>query len=358
MMPGRSGQSSYAHTKPATLEKARIYSLRTCISLVLSVHATIIGCGQMSPQASDPLQLTEKNFACNEYTASEINERLKGMPQNFINTQSFQVGTVEQVRNQLTGIPEPMMTYLFDVHRQNGLSISEAPLGNTTIGETLLIGPRRDMMVPTRIRITNRQEAVFFALQHEVGHAVEGFVNRSKQVDPQTWQRAFQEGRSNGKLRTYARSSPGEYFAEAFANFYCSQAAHDFLKAELPQTYGHLKNTLPPPKWEEPGSRRTNDLYVLIDDENPEEIYLYLSLPEDVTSIRSCKTPKTANGGAGTCPQDARNEVAFEKIESPVKGRVIMKSTSPIDRSAHSELTFMGANLKGETVQSRSLSFI
>jgi hypothetical protein len=325
--------------------------------LKLAGSYPLTGCG-IAPKAieSSPYQLTEKNFACNRYPDGEQTTRLTSMPERFINEPSFRVGKVQDVRNQLTGIPSPLMDYLFKVHRQNGLAITEAPLGGSTIGETTLIGPRGSTMVPTSIRITNRPDAIFFALQHEVGHAVEGHLRQVKSSNQAQWANAFQEGRSNPKLRSYARSAPGEYFAEAFANFYCSQEAHAFLKTELPQTYGYLKEMLPPPRWDEPGGPKIDDMYVLIDDENPSAIYLYLSLPEEVASLKLCPSEKNPSASQGSCLTTGPTAVNFEKIDSKIDKRIVMKSAEPVDLKAIPEMTIVGLNTKGETVKTRKIS--
>ena len=323
------------------------------------------GCGREADLGSNPYQLTEKNFTCDRYDDAVKSDRLKTMPPRFVNEGSFRVGRVEDVRNQLAGIPVPLMEYLYGVHRQNGLTVSESPLRGSTIGVTTLVGFRGGTMVPTSIAVTNRPEAIIFALQHEVGHAVEGHVRRLKQTDPRQWQGAFNEGRSNAKIRSYARSEPAEYFAEAFANFYCSPAAHDFIKTELPQTYAQLKTMLPPPSWEEGnggssgGSTQGPDkgLYVLIDDENPAAAYLYVSAPEKITTLRACKAAANLQAEKPACVPGASSEIALEPVDHKVQGRKVLRSKNPVDPKDLGHVHLVGLGAQGETVEGRTLKF-
>jgi len=215
-----------------------------------------VGCGSKHPhQESEVTQLTEKPMGCQLYPSREQEIHLSDMPPRFINSGSFRVNNVENVKNHLTGIPRKLLGFLYSVHATNGFNISERNSFPGAVGVTYFVRGFRGENVPTKIEITPAvpgvSDPVHFALQHEVGHAVENFVKKNVPSAAQIWQGLFQAGRTNVAIRPYARSTQQEFFAETFNNFYCSPEANEFLKAQLPRTHAELSKILPPPRWEE-----------------------------------------------------------------------------------------------------------
>jgi hypothetical protein len=107
--------------------------------------------------------------------------------------------------------------------------------------------------------ITTGYEQAGFALQHEIGHAVEVVAREAAQKTAyQNFDAAIenvrQELRSKGAMiRRYAKDydTDGEAFAESYANYYCSPSSHAFIKNNLPYTYGFLSAVLAPPVWKQ-----------------------------------------------------------------------------------------------------------
>jgi hypothetical protein len=323
-----------------------------------------LSCGRVEPNDSTINQLTDKDFACYLYSEGQRTAHLREMPPSMVDFGSFRQGNPEDVKNQLTGIPKPLLEYLYGRTTQNRFSISEARLGRGTMGVTLLRGFNALAMEPESIRIAAVPEAVNFALQHEVGHAIESQVKRNDpQRNQQNWRIAFQEGLNNRKLRAYARESAGEYFAESFANFYCSPDAHNFISQELPQTYRLLRDILPPPRWEESqGPQRTADgsatprsprvqprFFVYLEPTTSNRAYIYVASSSEVKNIDLCLDTKKA------CQQKTVMEPSFTIADKQIAGQSVLRSKDSVSISPEMQFTIHGLGDGGEKLGSRSI---
>ncbi len=331
---------------------------------MLGVFLINLSCGGVEPNDSTTLQLTDRDFACYQYSDGQRSSHLRDMPPSMVNAGSFRQGNVDDVKNQLTGIPKPLLEYLYGRTTQVRFSIAEARLGRGTMGVTMLRGANTLSMEPESIRIAAIPEAVNFALQHEVGHAVEFQVKRDDpQRHQQRWRQAFQEGLNNRKLRAYARESSGEYFAEAFANFYCSPDAHNFISQELPQTYSLLRSILPPPRWEESQDpQRTSDgqsnpqsprgqprFFVFIEPTSPDRAYIYVASDSQVKNIDLCLDTKKA------CEQKTVMEPSFTITDKQISGQAVLRSKNTIAISPEMQFTIHGLGERGEKLGSRAI---
>lgn len=219
-----------------------------CTLFVTPGILSACGSGRESAQ-SKMTQLGLHDYPCITYQPQQIAQALQGMPEGFILESSFRIGQVDRVKNQLTGIPRPYLQRLFELHGKNGFEISEYKLPSYAMGSTQRA---RESLVPLRIDIQAAEGAIDFAVQHEVGHAVEGFIKKLHKGTEESFSKAYEKERSKPELRAYAQSDVGEYFAEAFANFYCSKEAQLFIADHLPQTYKVLKSSLLPASFDAP----------------------------------------------------------------------------------------------------------
>ena len=123
----------------------------------------------------------------------------------------------------------------------------------------MLQGANLDNMYAKSISISPGK--VNFAFQHEVGHAVETFVKTESQKNSTDFSSGFQniynEAQGSNQVRAYAKSKPGESWAESFSNYYCSAEAKSFIASQMPNSYGFLQSVLLPSLWDANSSPST-----------------------------------------------------------------------------------------------------
>jgi hypothetical protein len=279
------------------------------------------------------------DFPCIAYSSGQIAEALRGIPQGFINEQSFSVGRVDRVKNHLTGIPRPYIEALFLARSRNNFRISERNLQPSVMGLTTLTMPNRD---PIALAIAAAPGAVDFALQHEIGHALEGHIMRQNAGMSSRFNAAYGGERNSRNIRAYARSNVHEYFAEAFANFYCSKDAQAFISAHLPQTYQLLKSSLLPASFDSPApASQEADVWMQLVDVN-DKTYVEISLPGSGGKVALCKGTKSECG-----TNSAAVFASFGQSPTKIQGRTIVRSEQPIPISEGLQVTVMmydGAN--------------
>lgn len=222
--------------------------LRSRFSLLLGFSCLfwVLSCGRSAEtNLSQGKQLTDQDFPCYDYNPESLRATYQSLPRGFLDTASFQAGRARRVVNHLTGIPSAYLQWLFRVNALNGFHIAEEPQSRGIMGVTYFIND-----LPTEIQITSLSHAVDFALQHEVGHAIHAKLRREYPGFDRDFARVYQAEAGHSSIRQYARSSLEEYFAESFANHYCSQDSHLFLARTLPETYQTLRRYLEPAPWE------------------------------------------------------------------------------------------------------------
>jgi hypothetical protein len=261
------------------------------------------------------------------------------MPQGFLDEQSFRIGRVDRVKNHLTGIPRPYIEVLFRARSTNNFRIRERNLQPSVMGLTTLMGSTRD---PVALDLAAAPGAVDFALQHEVGHALESHIMRQNAGMASRFSSAYGGERNNRNIRAYARSNVHEYFAEAFANFYCSKDAQAFISAHLPQTYQLLKSSLLPASFDSPApSSQEADVWMQLVDVN-DKTYVEISLPGSGSKVALCQGTKSE------CGTNAATVFAsFGQSPTKIQGRTIVRSEQPIVISEGLQVTVMmydGAN--------------
>jgi hypothetical protein len=290
-------------------------------AVAVAVSASF-ACSRPSPPEVDlspTAQLTSNLIACDAYPDNVVAQTRDELSPGFVS--GWTDPTSERlVYELLTGIPREYRQYLNELFIKKTFSgISPRDLDSGVMGVTYLEGFSNLYMYPTDLNIATVSGAITFALQHEVGHAVEGQI--AKQADTgggegsfdQAMANYFQnEGKTNSVLRSYARSSQGEYWAEAFNNFYCSREAADLLKRELPQTYQFMERVLLPPAWTNPpggggGNNSSPATYIALSAATEDATaqtsrfnLLISTVPEIAAAFICAGTTQTCSGGTAT----------------------------------------------------------
>lgn len=309
----------------------------------------LMGCGVSRQEGGSNIkQLGNKDFACVEYDAAQTKAQLKDMPQGFINEASFRVGKVDRVENQLTGIPRSYLTYLFALNPQNGFRIAERNLGFGTVGVTMRAMPS---LTPLTVDLASTATGVDFALQHELGHALEGRVREENTGFATALQGLFQKESRNANLRSYARTQPAEYFAEAFANFYCSKDAQEFIASNVPDTYKLLKTSLAAASWDQAKTPRlAQDTWLQLLDEGEKSI-VEISVPTSVKKVALC---------AGTQDSCLKNPAVFANFKvSPtqIAQRNVFRSESQVALKEDLTLTVLIYDEADKPSAARTIAF-
>jgi hypothetical protein len=201
--------------------------------------------------------LIEGEYNCFSPPAERLSAVQGRIPSGFIT--GYAEGQMPVLLNRIALIPDRDTGYLFDNFKA-GILRGIAPSGGGIFGiagvTSLSAGtsPAGNSGLVAR-EIGTGPNQVGFALQHEIGHAVEilaaDYAMTTQYKDfPATLTQLQNELSRRGDVRSYAKSSPNEAWAEAYSNFYCSPESNDFIKSNLPFTHGLLRAVLVPPIWE------------------------------------------------------------------------------------------------------------
>lgn len=309
--------------------------------LVSLFMATACGVATAPDDGSNVNQLTDKGFACVEYSPEQIDAKLQGMQGNFLRPNTWTQPTIARARNALAGLPPDYLKYMYRLHDANGFHISRQPLEDSTIGVTTFTNAALD------IKITTLAFAADFALQHEVGHVMDVAISNTRDRSfKNRYSQLFRQESNNSKLRSYARSQPGEFFAEAFSNYYCGPEANAFLKNELPKTYAFLRENVSKPVFEtdatvDPASL-SKDLFLALAEtsDKSDPTPLLVSLDEGLAKAAVCK------GDLKTCVAASREDIKFS-VDKTVSGRKVFKSGTGLTLSQGQVFTVLGFDSQG-----------
>ena len=200
--------------------------------------------------------------------------------------------------------------------------------------------------------VTPSPSAVDFALQHELGHAIEGRVRQLNPDFGNSLRNFFSQERGNPNLRSYARSSAPEYFAEAFANFYCSADAQSFIESNLPQTYQLMKSSLEPASWDFldlDGISKDIWLQLVVDQDKP---VVEIAAPLAVKKVGLCK------GSKEECSKNPEMLVKFVDSPTKITDRIVFRSEYGITIEKNLQLTIMLFDKKDKPYAARTVEFI
>jgi hypothetical protein len=319
------------------------------------VFSGLVACGSGSEveDSSDVNQLTAKMIDCVEYPEAQIQANLTGMPDGFFRKNTWQTKDLQRARNALAGVPSEYLQWLYQAHQRNNFYIFQRPLGGSTIGLTQFGSDW-----PDYIQITNKDWAADFALQHEVGHAMQVKLRRA-----QGFQRLLQDGYQkesrNSKLRSYARTSTAEYFAESFNNFYCSQEANRFIQEQLPTTYAFLKSRLLPPRWESTGglpggsSTITTDPYLKLGAVDAADQAIPLTIAAASSAVRA----GLCRGDKQSCTSTKREDIRFQTAPTLVGDRKLFASLTGISPVADEVVTLLIFDAQDSVIAANAVRF-
>ncbi len=222
---------------------------------ILLVATIVTGCGKENERSTLDY-LTESDEPCIQYDEQRMNQ-IRALPANFVS--GYSGGQQDVALNRLAGITDRDMNHLLWTFKNGTLQGVRAAVQFPGVaGVTQLRSGKTEGgfggMIAVSIQTGPTQAG--FAMQHEVGHAVEVKAREAAQKTAYAnfdgaLNSVMSELNSKGNLiRGYAKSQPGEAFAESYANFYCSPATQRFIQDNLPTTYKFLRAVLEPARWE------------------------------------------------------------------------------------------------------------
>ena len=223
--------------------------------LMCCVAGGLGGCGDGKGPDSNIKYLSSSSYDCYQAPAERIN-KIKALPAGFIS--GYSGGQLDVAIGRVALIPDRDLNHLLWTYQTGVLHGIKGTFTFFAAGVTYLTSGRTKSgfseMVATSITTGTTQSG--FALQHEIGHAVEIVAREAAQGGAYSdfsgaLNKVYGELMSKGSLiRSYAKSKPSESWAEAYANYYCSPDSKAFIQKNLPFTYGFLSAVLVPPLWE------------------------------------------------------------------------------------------------------------
>lgn len=219
----------------------------------MSIFALVLALASCADTPEDNSELDQLQYRpnrCAVPSASRVAEMESILGDNFI--QGFRGG---EAINLLAALPDRYMSYLKDLQNKGIFTgISRGPIGNGALGVTALRFGGFDASVPLSIKIDTAPNATWAALQHEIGHAIQGFVFQNAEdmeKNKANFDRIFALVRQSSFVRPYSKSQDLESFADLFSSFYCSPESYAFLEDNLFKNekglFQYLKQTLDPP---------------------------------------------------------------------------------------------------------------
>lgn len=226
------------------------------LPFLLWATALLAACGPL-PQGESGLDyLTNSNPSCWQPDAERLAAVKERVGNNFVSGYSGNQQTIAEGR--LAGIPDPHLDYLKGLNNFSGIRPESYGIPGVA-GLTRLSGGRTPggKQCLAAISVSTSQTAAGFALQHEIGHAVECFARIKAEeigIDFEAELRAMlNEFKGKSNIRSYAKSQDPEAWAEAYANWYCSEESQDFIHKNLSErTRTFLAAVLEPAVWDKP----------------------------------------------------------------------------------------------------------
>ena len=168
---------------------------------------------------------------------------------------------------------------------------------------------------PVWVAIADGQEN--FALQHEIGHAVESFVRRvatEKGLPLEPINAIWNVIANHHSFSDYAQTSSREAFAEMFNSFYCSPESHGFIKKHFDKAdYKYMQELFEPPVWEAPVDEAITAMILQNSDGSFD---IKVSTPKSKSSVESCINNKECQTFTPTRSNSLRNFFILGKAEA------------------------------------------
>lgn len=337
---------------------------------VLAVVFTAASC-RSSEENSNTRYLSVKSYKCFEHPSERIEAVRKKLPEGFLSKNYG--SSFETALNRVAGIPDPYIDHLIDRYKTRKFKgIYPSSLGGSVAGLTQLQSEGPDGSIMFATSITTTVSDVGFALQHEIGHAIEGVI-RQENINQRAWiERNFNtlhlEAKSHPEVRSYAKSNPTETWAEAFANFYCSPESLSFIEGDganrqyFSRSKEFLRKVLLPPLWQTPNSpqppdpSQSNQLYVRFDPASPnaQTPWIEISAPSQTTTLFICENL--------TQSRDCNaNHPTFKKIDAPAavaEGRAFFKTLQiNWDNANMKQIVILAQNASAQDIAQRAIVF-
>jgi len=226
--------------------------------LILTLAALTFTASCKKQEDSDTSALTNQNLSCTDYSAAQlakISAEMNAVPGLF---SKFATADNAALVKHFAAIPASYRSELINLKKAGTFQgFVKADLGTSGVMGSCSSTNRGPRLISLTSRYPN---AINFAMIHEIGHGVEGIVQRKAGKTNAVWEstlkglmaeaEAFNKkgGISRAQqVRDYAFHSDAEFFAESFHNYYCSKETHSFIEKNLPKTYAFLKTVLEAP---------------------------------------------------------------------------------------------------------------
>ncbi len=228
-------------------------------SLLGVTLSTSLACRPSTEQTGSNLDYIQNgDFNCASVPADRLDAVKKKLPAGFI--EDFPSNQMDTVYNRVSLIPDVYLDYLVSQYKSGVLEGIRTSGGGFfgIAGVTTLRSGKSPKgvsgMVATEIATSPNKAG--FAMQHEIGHATEILAKEAAQNTEfkdfsGTLKRINKEISGRGDARSYAKSEPGESWAETYANYYCNPDTNAYIKNNLPYTWNVVRTVLAKPIWEE-----------------------------------------------------------------------------------------------------------
>ena len=228
--------------------------------LLFSMSVNLAGCHIKEPADNHLRYLTESDEQCISYDAARM-DYIRKLPSGFLT--GYQGNQMEIAVNRIAGIPDRDLDHLlwsFSNRKLTGIKPGFALFGVAGVTSLSSGRTKSGFRGMEAVSITTGANQAGFALQHEVGHAVEIVAREAAQkTEYSNFDAAMRDvvnelNSKGGLIRGYAKSSPGEAWAESYANYYCSPKTQSFIRDNLPRTFKFLSAVLTPARWATPAA--------------------------------------------------------------------------------------------------------
>jgi len=297
-----------------------LYRILKTILFLAFLAAILVSCTPKNPE-SNMKQLLQAERKCYVWPQERIDQVNAKYPKGFL--KGFDGDSLDQVNQALAGIPDKHLDWLAVANSKTGFSIQNAggmKGGVTEFGD-----------YPNFIRIGSTDNTIWFALQHEVGHAMTPYFSTHDKDAAKIWNSEIkvqaEREKNNPKIHSYPvsyinGSNPNhkiyllEYWAEAYNSYYCSPESNADLKQYFAGTWELLNKTSEPPVWDN-GSQQDStpeipdtSIFVKLGTQYTEtSTTMAISVTPKASSVRLCRSFDTV------CQAEGQGMATFSEIK-------------------------------------------
>ena len=326
----------------------------------------LVSCGSPTPVADQGHsvlhQITNQEYDCRNWDdgrTSAVREASKTFASEYYNGSRWS----EKFYRALSGIPDPYLEFMTErAASPQQFKIFTNPQRK---GQSYTSWGRTDV-----ISVDNSNWGFDLSLQHEVGHYVQDYLEDT--IAPQRgssraeFKRSFNQVAAhncrNPVLHSYPRSYAekkgcnsdgyrGEFFAEAFNSYYCSEETNELTKTHFPDVHEFMEKFFIAPVWEGPASTTASGgVRIFIGKERSRGVHeVWLSGNANSAGAAICL------GDKKTCSTQFSAGISMQIVQTPIKNRRIFFGNQPLNLNNHNELTIAILNTDGSVAQSRGV---